>query len=223
MNNKAWRWAACGIVALAATGLTEVMAQDAAPPGAGVSRHLSGLFDDFTPSPTASTTVSGGVSVGGGPYAMHGKWWLDQDLDRDSAKFAVDMDMEVSDYAMTPSTVDTVAGRNAHVHHLSMQGAVSYDPADTSKCPTVKGATPVFVVSGSGIVTVNGGPPPFANPSQMTVCVLGGPNLPGAPNVAISNITLQIGAPAQNHFGANPIHGVVVKCGGQDHDCTAQE
>jgi hypothetical protein len=78
-----------------------------------------------------------------------------------------------------------------------------------------------FAITGTVFVTGNGMPAPFGNPSPATLCVLGGDN------VKYANVTLAIGAPASNHFGTQPIHGVVLWCAGRllrpSGDCSLEE
>lgn len=176
--------------------------------------HYHGLINDYT----ASAAV-----VKGGPYEMRGTWSLDVDERRGSAVFSAALNMETSDYGITQNSVnkDDPTTRGAHTHHIVMtEGTVSDDWA--SSCPAFSPpVTGGFVVTGPAYITGNGGPAPFGNTSQLTLCVLGGKN------VAFSNITLTLGAPANTHFGKFPIHGVVLTCSGSwDHeskDCVVQE
>jgi hypothetical protein len=93
-----------------------------------------------------------------------------------------------------------------------MKGAtLVWNPPQTD-CPT--GITPfptytwVLEVNGMADVAGNGGSP-FTGPVPLQVCLGGGPNL------EISNITLVFTnlstgpSLATNHFGPQPIHGVV--------------
>lgn len=176
-------------------------------------RHFSGLINDYTPSAAV---------VGGGPYEMRGKWSLAVDQ-RGTANFSAVMNMETSDYGIVQGTVnkDDPTTRGAHTHHIGMtDGIVTADWA--SRCPKFSpAATDGFVVTGSAFVTGNGSAAPFGNPSPLTVCVLGGTA------VTFSNITLNFGKPAANHFGLQAIHGVVARCTGRgekrSHDCTVDE
>jgi hypothetical protein len=197
-------------------GLGQVMAHDGdGNRDSGPPRHLSGLINDFTPS------AAGGI--GGGPYEMRGKWTLDLDGDRDTARFSAVLDMETSDYGMTAGNVDIPMGRGAHVHHIILDRATRLP--DTSMCPLQKPAvtsTAGFAFMGDATVTVNGGPPPptagFTNPSSILICVQGNSN------VALSNFTLQFLGTATVHFGKNGIHGVVVRCSApHESDCTVQD
>jgi hypothetical protein len=216
MKNKALRWVARDLAILSvATGLggfTLAVAGDREEPP---PVHYNGLINDYTPS--AAVTK-------GGPYEMRGRWSLDVNERRGTAKFSAVMNMETSDYGIVQGTVDKdevdpTKTRGAHTHHILMtEGKVS---ADWASCP--KFAQPVsggFVVTGPAYITVNGGNTPFANPSTMTICVLGGGE------VMFSNITMTLAAPASSHFGTQPIHGVVERCAGpwefESKDCTVQ-
>jgi hypothetical protein len=139
---------------------------------------------------------------------MHGTWSLDVDERRGTARFAVVMDMQTSDYGIIQQTVnkDDPASRGPHTHHISMTDAVV--TADwAARCPTFSPAvTDGFVVTGMAFVTGNGRGAPFGNPSPLTVCVLGGTA------VRFSNMTMTFGKPAANHFGVQAINGVVARC-----------
>jgi hypothetical protein len=213
MKNKALRWVVRDLAILSvATGLGGFTLALAGDGGQPAPVHYEGLINDYTPSAAV---------VKNGPYEMRGKWSLDVDVRRGMAKFSAVMNMETSDYGITQGTVnkDDPTTRGAHTHHILMtDGMVS---SDWSGCPTF--AQPVsggFVVTGPAYITVNGGSTPFANPSTATICVLGGGE------VVFSNFTLKLGAPANSHFGLQPIHGVVVRCAGpwefESKDCTVQ-
>jgi hypothetical protein len=142
---------------------------------------------------------------------------------RGTARFSAEMDMQTSDYGIIQGTVnkDDPATRGAHTHHISMtDGVLTLDwPA---RCPQFSPAvTEGFAITGTAFVTGNGSPAPFGNPSPFTVCVLGGTS------VKYSNVTVTFGKPASNHFGMQPIHGVVLWCTGRfllpSHDCSLEE
>ena len=218
MRHQDLKRAACGVAVLVvplAFGLTEALAGDR---DHGLSNmlpvHYSGLLNDHTPS---------AAIVKGGPYEMRGKWSLEVDERRGTAKFSAAMDMQTSDYGITQGTVnkDDPSTRGAHTHHISMtDGVLTLDwPA---RCPTFSPAvTEGFAITGTAFVTGNGSPAPFGNPSPFTVCVLGGGS------VKYSNVTLTIGTPASNHFGTQAIHGVVLWCTGRflrpSGDCNLEE
>jgi hypothetical protein len=176
--------------------------------------HYSGLLNDHTPSAAV---------VKGGPYEMRGKWTLEVDERRGTGKFSAEMDMQTSDYGIVQGTVnkDDPTTRGAHTHHIRMtDGVLTTDwPA---RCPQFSPAVKEgFAITGTAFVTGNGAPAPFGNPSPFTVCVLGGDA------VKFSNITVTFGTPAANHFGTQPIHGVVVWCVGRflrpSADCSLQD
>jgi hypothetical protein len=217
MKNKALRWVARDLAILSvATGLggfTLALAADREEPS---PVHYNGQINDYTPSAAV---------IKGGPYEMRGKWSLDVNERRGTAKFSAVMNMETSDYGIVQGTVDKdevdpTKTRGAHTHHIVItDGKINSEWA--TSCPTF--AQPVsggFVVTGSAYITVNGGKTPFANPSAATICVLGGGE------VMFSNFTITLVGPATTHFGTQPIHGVVETCAGpwelESKDCTVQ-
>jgi hypothetical protein len=176
--------------------------------------HYNGLLNDHTPSAAV---------VKGGPYEMRGKWSLTVDERRGTGRFSAAMDMQTSDFGITQGNVnkDDPSTRGAHTHHIRLtDGVLTLDwPA---RCPQFMPAvTEGFAITGTVFVTGNGAPAPFGNPTPATICVLGGGS------VKYSNITLTLGAPASNHFGTQPIHGVVLQCTGRFHqpsrDCKLNE
>jgi hypothetical protein len=181
---------------------------------ASAPRRFSGLLDDHTPS---------AALVAGGPYAMHGRWSLEVDERRGIAKFEAVMNMQTSDFGIIQGTVnkDDPASRSPHTHHISMtNGVLTADWAGS--CPKFNPAvTDGFVVTGTAFVTGNGRGAPFGNPSPLTVCVLGGTA------VTFSNMTMTFGKPAANHFGLQPINGVVARCNARGDkrspDCAVNE
>ena len=210
--------AACGIAALLAplaVGFTEPLGTSLLQSQADtLPVHFSGLLNDHTPSAAV---------VKGGPYEMRGKWSLLVDERRGTGKFTAAMDMQTSDYGIVQNTVDkdNPATRGAHTHHISMtDGVLTLDWP--SRCPQFAPAVKEgFAITGTVFVTGNGAPAPFGNPSPATICVLGGDA------VKYANITFTIGTPASNHFGVQPIHGVVLQCSGRflqpSRDCRLNE
>ena len=185
-------------------GLTQAVAGAPPPPS-----HLSGLLDDYSPAHV------NGIAVKGGPYVMRGRWSLD--LQRHprtriaTATFSAALNMETTDAGAVSQ--DDPTTRGAHTHHITMTGPVSYD---TSGCPANDPANPPitwqFAVTGESQITGNGNQAPFQlklGPSTLQVCVGGGAD----GTLEFSNITLVLGAPANTHFGLQPVHGVVTKCG----------
>jgi hypothetical protein len=228
MKNKMLTWMGRGVVlAAASSGFTLALADAGHPPPAPV--HYTGLINDYTPSAAV---------VKNGPYEMRGKWTLDVDPRRGTARFSAAMNMETSDFGTSETVVnaqgvsqplvnkDDPTTRSAHTHHILMaEGTVS---ADWSACPVFNPPiTGGFVVTGPVLITGNGSPAPFGNPSTLTLCVLGGTPTAGSAIVVYSNITLSFSAPANTHFGKFPIHGVVLNCAApwefQSPDCTVQD
>jgi hypothetical protein len=172
------------------------------PEPAPLPVHFTGVLSDYT-------TMSS--SIGGSPYEIRGKWTLDVDPWRGTARFSAALVMETSDYGVVQGVANASdpGSRTPHTHHISMTvGKVTEQDWATS-CPSFK--IPVkggFVVRGSAYVAGNGGAPPFAPVSPVTICVLGGDH------VEFSNLTLVFGAPANGHFGTFPLHGVVTSCRG---------
>jgi hypothetical protein len=230
MNNKTLNWIGRAMVLAGSGGLTLALsdaARSAPPPPPPV--HYSGLINDYTPSAAV---------VKNGPYEMRGKWTLDVDPWRGTARFSAAMNMETSDYGTQELTTnaqgvqqplvnkDDPTTRGAHTHHIVMaEGTIS--PA-WETCPKLNpAATGGFVVTGPAVITGNGSPAPFGNPSTLTICVLGGVNVTTGPSVTYSNITLSFSAPANTHFGMFPIHGVVLSCAApwelESKDCMVQQ
>ncbi|MGB8494366.1 MAG: hypothetical protein WCE53_08220 [Candidatus Acidiferrum sp.] len=189
MNSKVFRWAVRIITVL-------VLAVPAgAPAQAPIPGHLSGIINDYTPAT--------GV---GGPWEMHGAWWLKIKGESGKADFSAVMTMEHPDYwiVLNPANVDNPGARSPHTHHITMTDAVvSYD---TSVCPVDNPPTTGrLVVTGQASITGNGSPAPFEikGPSTLQVCITGGTE------VQSSNVTLVLTGPATGHFGTQAIHGVV--------------
>jgi len=194
------------LLVVGAGGLTRAVAGDW-----GLPTHFSGLLNDYTPSSV------NGVAIKGGPYEMHGSWRLDLNESRTMASFSAEMTMEMVDFLNATSNFDP-GTLGAHTHHIAVSNGIVHDgPTDwKTMCPAFSPAvTDGFAITGTAYVTGNGGNAPFGNPSPVTICVLGGtnPNVAGVPYVEFSNFTLSFGSPASTHFGPQPIHGVVARCG----------
>jgi hypothetical protein len=174
--------------------------------------HLSGLFNDYSPS-----------NVAGGPYEMHGQWTLD--LRREwrtgetIADFAADMTMAgfVTTVVTTPPdgsgtgtvAVQTQGGVAPHTHHISMTNVkVTFDMTGCPNYVTNPSTEGFQINSTVNMVTGNGSNAPFEPTppaSMLQVCVTGGTE------IASSNVTLVFTGPATKHFGPQAIHGVVRK------------
>jgi len=192
MKRKILTSSACVLSLLLAAG-TCALAQVRGP------LHFTGLLNDYSPA---------NPLIAGSPYEMHGQWTLDLHEWGDTADFLADMTM--SDYGTTNGVLDaTKGGQSAHTHHIGLTNVkVTWDmtgcPAYPKPVPTIG-----FQISGTvSLITGNGGNPPFeTTPSTSTlqVCVVGGVDVP------YSNMTMVFSGPATNHFGSQPIHGVVRK------------
>jgi hypothetical protein len=192
------------------TGLGALLPAQADTPDA--PRHLEGLINDYSPAHVM------GVPVKGGPYEMRGRWWMEvhrRHDDNETATFAAALNMETTDAGAVDQ--DNPLSRGAHTHHIAMTGPLS---RDTSSCPVSDPSNPPiewqFTFSGLADITGNGNIAPFqkkSGPSELQVCVGGG----GDGTLALSNIALVFGAPANTHFGPQPIHGVVARCG-REHE-----
>ncbi|MEO6800269.1 MAG: hypothetical protein ABI178_10055 [Rhodanobacter sp.] len=201
-----------GILALLVVGIggqTRAWAGGSPP----LPTHFSGLLNDYTPTSDSNT----GKAISGSPYEMHGRWTLDLNARRGKATFSAEMTMETSEVA-NASTVFDPASLGAHTHHIVVTDGIIHGlPTDWQMlCPTLKpAALGGFAVTGSAYVTGNGSNPPFGNPSNVTICILGGTGtgVPGTAYVEYSNFTLTFGEKAAGHFGTQPIHGVVTRCG----------
>ncbi len=164
--------------------------------------HLNGSIHDYTAS-----------TVKGGPWEMHGAWTLEVRPGSSKADFSIDMTM--SDYGTTSTgAVDpTKPGATPHVHHIVLKNAgVQWNMTGCPSFAAPTNNTFGFQFTGTvNLITGNGQPAPFEpTPPQspLTVCVTGVTGEAGS--VTLSNITLELGAPANTHFGVGTvIHGVV--------------
>ena len=203
---------ALGYLVLLGTGVGAVSSALAGGGWHQLPAHFAGILNDYTPP---------APGIKGGPYEMHGKWALDLNEERGTARFSADMTMETANFA-NPSTTGDPTKLGPHTHHISVTDGVIHDgPTDWMQmCPVFN--PPVshgFVVTGTASVTGNGGNPPFGNPSPVTICVLGGAatNIPGAAYVTFANFTLTFGngSHASTHFGTQAVNGVVSRCEGR--------
>jgi len=191
-----------GIAVLVPASILGGLTQAGTPPEP--PRHLSGLLNDYSPAHVNGTAVKGG------PYEMRGRWSLEMQPHFHTAIFSAAFNMETTDAGAVSQ--DDPTTRGAHTHHITMTGPIS---TDTSTCPVSDPANPAvkwqFAVSGQAQITGNGNQAPFQvklGPSVLQVCVGGGAD----GTLELSNVTLVLGAPANTHFGPQPIHGVVTRC-----------
>jgi hypothetical protein len=125
-----------------------------------------------------------------GPWRVRGDWTLHV-KDSGKADFSTALNMQRSDYFLIQNgTADTPAGLGYHTHHITMVDA------DVTSIPGG------FQVVGTAIITASGNPAPVS-PSPLTIKVTGGMS------VEFSNISLTFGMPGSNHFGTDPLNGVV--------------
>lgn len=197
MKGKLLFWAVCvtGVLVLAA-GIG-ALAQGPIPV------QFSGVIHDYAP-------VAGGATA----WEVRGPWSLKLNEETGTANFSAALTMELSVVGQSPTNVQAVVLAQ-HTHHITMKNAtVTYNPTN---CPSASASTPPYTaqieINGSASVFANGSVAPFGQYSQLQVCIAGGT---GEPNVPFSNVTLVFQKPAANHFGAQPIHGVVRKANWRD-------
>jgi hypothetical protein len=146
-------------------------------------KTFKGVINAFTP-PTSAT----------GPYEIRGPWSLTLKRDGTKADFSAALDMELTEgWALTKNGGDLdPSARGAHTHHITL--------VDAEVTPITNG----FKVTGPAAFTLNGGPaPPAVAPSNVVIEITGGSD------VKYSNLTLTFEAPGSNHFGSEPLPGVV--------------
>jgi hypothetical protein len=183
---------------LCAACLTVVLAGIGALAQGRIPTRFSGVIHDYSP-------LAGGTTA----WEVRGPWSLDLNDETRTANFSAALTMELSVLGQTPANVQAVILAQ-HTHHIAMKNAtVTYNPTD---CPPASATTPPYTaqieIEGTASVFANGSVAPFGQYSQLQVCLAGGI---GEPNVPFSNVTLVFQKPAANHFGPQPIHGVVRK------------
>src|SRR5579863_922488 len=204
------------IAILASAAALGALAQAVAGTPPAPPTHLAGLINDYSPAHV------NGTSVKGGPYEMRGRWNLELRGRSGMAAFSAALNMETTDAGAVSQ--DDPTTRGGHTHHITLSALISYD---TSSCPASDPANPPitwhFLVSGPAQITGNGNQAPFqlkGGLSNLQVCVGGGTD----GTLEFSNIALTLGAPANSHFGPQPIHGVITRCawGGEreSNECT---
>lgn len=179
MKRRAFLYA---VPIVAVFGLAANIAAPAQSPELGRYDKLdvfSGVINAYTPQGTT------------GPYEVRGPWTLTLNRHSGKAEFTAALNMELSDgWVITkndnnfdPST------RDHHTHHVTLVGNVTW---------LANG----FRVNGTATVTLNGGSAPVS-PTPLEIDVTGGTEVP------FSNIALTFGLPGSNHFGLEPLTGVV--------------
>jgi hypothetical protein len=144
-------------------------------------KTFSGVINAYTPQTTTT-----------GPYEVRGPWSLTLKRDGWKADFSVALNMELSDGWVLTKNMGNFDpnGRGAHTHHITL--------VDADVTWTATG----FQVTGPATITLNGNAAPVS-PSIVVIEVTGGSD------VEFSNITLTFQPPGSNHFGTEPLPGVV--------------
>jgi hypothetical protein len=180
MKSKTFEWTARSIAVLVVLAVSiGALAEN--------SRHktflFKGVFNAYSPQTSAT-----------GPYEIRGPWSMTVNAESGKADFSAALDMELSDgWAITKNSGNfDPNARGAHTHHITLVGA--------EVTPIANG----FQITGPANFTLNGGPAPAAiAPSSVVIQITGGSD------VEFSNITLTFAAPGSNHFGGEPLPGVV--------------
>jgi hypothetical protein len=179
MKRKGFRWVAQ--IAFLVVGVS--IGGLAEEPG---DLHFRGTINDFTPQNMPPSV--------GGPWQVAGHWSLK--LNRDgTADFSAALNMVRSDLGVTLSNnpdLNSASARTAHTHHITLtHGTVTFLTNDIR-------------VTKPAVITANGNsPPPFGANSALQIDITGGNT------VTFSNIKITFLGDAANHFGNNPINGVV--------------
>jgi hypothetical protein len=176
MKSKSLLWATRIIGLLVVAGVTGVVAGTRAP------NHFAGVINDYT-------AVAGGT----GPWEVRGPWTLDVNERTSKAEFSAAVTMELTDFALSGSSIGTSA-RTQHTHHLTVVGG------------TVSSITGGFEVTGPITITKDGGTAPMSIQGSSLVIDITGGSL-----VEFSNLALTFQDGAAGHFGTAPLHGVVRK------------
>ena len=181
MKSKAAGWMVGVITVLALAAGTGALAQNSK------QIKFSGTINDYTPAST------------GGPWEVRGHWTLIVNERSGKADFSAALTMERSDLGVMQNgggDLNNPADRNAHTHHITLVAGEVSTITGGFRVTTSKDAT----ITGNGAL-----PPPFGSGlSPMTIDITGGNS------VTFSNIAMSFGdTSAINHFGMNPLHGVV--------------
>jgi hypothetical protein len=157
--------------------------------------NFRGTINDYTPQNVPATV--------NGPWQLAGHWFLKLKHDG-TADFSATLNMVRSDLGVTLGNnpdLNSAAARSAHTHHITLLGG------------SVTFLTNGIRVTGPATITANGNvPPPFGGNSSLQIDIVGGNT------VTYSNIRVTFMGDAQNHFGGNPMNGVVRSVRTEDHD-----
>jgi hypothetical protein len=192
MKGRLLFWAICVTGVLAFAAGIGALAQGPIP------AQFSGVIHDYSP-------VAG--AAGASSWEVRGPWSLKLNEETGTATFSAALTMELSVVGQSAPNVEAVVLAQ-HTHHITMKNAtVTYNPTN---CPAAAATTPPYTaqieINGTASVYANGSVAPFGQYSQLQVCIAGGK---AEPDVPFSNVTLVFQTPAANHFGPQPIHGVV--------------
>ncbi len=180
MKSRAFEWTVLTIAVLVLAASVGAVAQTSA------ITIFRGEINAYSPQSTSST----GTTTG--PYEIRGPWSLTL-KGTSKANFSTDLNMEESDgWCITQNggSFDP-ATRGAHTHHITLFNA--------AVTPITNG----FQISGTATIMGNGTISSTLSPSVLTVDITGGTD------DKFSNITLTFQAPGSNHFGTEPVAGVV--------------
>ncbi len=133
-----------------------------------------------------------------GPWKVRGEWSLHIKGESGKADFSAAFNMQRSDYFLlsaNPPAADTPANLSPHTHHITIKDA------------DVTAVANGIQVSGIATITSNGNIAPISS-SPVTIVITGGSA------VEYSNINITFGGKAANHFGTDPLNGVVRSVGG---------
>lgn len=191
MKSKAFEWTARTIAVLALVASVGAQGQN----WSHKDKKFTGVLNSYTPQTTSQP--DGTTKTIPGPYEVRGPWSLTLRHDSTKADFSAALNMEFSDgWVLThdpthPPNFD-LATRGAHTHHITL--------VDGEVSQIANG----FQVTGTATFTLSGGPAPVTvSPSPVLIQITGGTE------VEFSNITLTFLYPGSNHFGSEPLPGVV--------------
>ena len=156
---------------------------------AGVAGSVAGSAQGTLPQ-RLSGFINDYSAGGGGPWHVVAEWEMHVKGASDKADFSAAVAMVRSDLWVVTTMAnpaDTEA-RMPHTHHVSVSDA------DVTTLSNGMRVTGTATVTGSGN-------PAFVSPVQIDII--------GGTAVAFSNINVTFMGTASNHFGTNPLNGVV--------------
>jgi hypothetical protein len=140
--------------------------------------------------PHLAGTINDYSAGGGGPWHLAAEWELRVKGASGKADFSAAVAMVRSDLWVVLNNADPAdtEARMPHTHHVSV--------VDAAVTPLANGVR----ITGTASVTGSGNPA-FEAPVQIDIT--------GGSAVPFSNIAVTFSAPASNHFGVQPLNGVV--------------